>query len=59
MSVKEETSLKLVYELEHGSQNYDANAVEHRITEHCLKTELVDICGSATDSTFASVEVAV
>ena len=56
---REATNLKLVYELDRDSQNYDANAVEHRVQEHCLKTELVDTCGSATDSTFASIEVAV
>ena len=39
--------------------NYDSNAVEHRIHKHVLESEIVDMCGSAVDSTFASVEVAV
>jgi len=51
--------MKLVYQLDHESQNYDTNAVEHRVREHCLKSELVDTCGSAVDSTFASIDIAV
>ncbi len=39
--------------------NYDSNAVEHRIRRHILESEVVDTCGTAVDSTFASVEVAV
>lgn len=51
--------MKLMYQLDEGSANYDENAVEHRIKEHSLKTELVDTCGSAVDSTFASIDVEV
>lgn len=56
---KIDANLKLVYELEQDSHNYDANAVEHRVKEHCLKSELVDTCGSAVDSTFTSIDIAV
>ena len=57
--VKEPTCLKLTYDLKTGStQNYDSNAMEHRIRQHVLKSQLVDTCGSAVDSTFASIEVA-
>ena len=43
--VKEDTNLKLVYQLDNKSKNYDSNADEHRINEHMLKSELVDTCG--------------
>ena len=52
-----EANMKLVYQLDVGSQNYDDNAVEHRIHEHYLKTDLVDTCGTAVDSTFASKQI--
>ena len=51
--------MRLVFELDQASNNYDANAVEHRVKEHCLKSELVDTCGSAVDSTFNSIDIAV
>lgn len=56
---KVDTNLKFVYELASDGQNYDVNAVEHRVKQHVLKSEIVDTCGSATDSTFASIEVPV
>lgn len=56
---KLDTNLKFVYELDTEGQNYDVNAVEHRVKQHVLKSEIVDTCGSATDSTFASIEVPV
>lgn len=57
--IKESTCLKLSYDLKTGAaHNYDSNAMEHRIRQHVLKSELVDTCGSAVDSTFASIEVA-
>lgn len=56
---KEAMNLNLVYDLDVGSQNYDSNAVEHRVRQHSLKTEIVDTCGTAVDSTFTSIEVAV
>ena len=43
--VKEDTNLKLLYQLDNKSKNYDSNADEHRINEHMLKSELVDTCG--------------
>ena len=46
-----------MYGLDSQSANYDKNA-SHRIKEHTLVTEIVDTCGSAVDSTFASIEVA-
>ena len=49
----------MAYDLRTGaSQNYDSNAMEHRIRQHVLKTEVVDMCGQAVDSTFTSIEVA-
>ena len=35
---KEGTNMKLVYELDQSSKNYDTNAVEHRIRQHSLQT---------------------
>ena len=43
--VKEETNLKLEYKLQTDSVNYDQNAT-HRITEHELVTEMVDLSAS-------------
>ena len=33
--------------------------MEHRIRRNVLESQIVDTCGAAVDSTFASVEVAV
>ena len=57
--VKEEANIRLKYQLDSESSNYDKNADEHRITEHTLVSEVVDLTRSGVDSTFASVEVAV
>ena len=57
--VKEEANIRLTYKLDGDSSNYDKNADEHRITEHMLLSEVVDLTRSGVDSTFASVEVAV
>jgi hypothetical protein len=35
--------------------NYDKNAVDHRITQQTLLSTPVDTCGTAVDSTFASI----
>ena len=51
--VKEETNLKLEYKLQTDSVNYDQNAT-HRITEHELVTEMVDLSASQIDAEFAS-----
>jgi len=51
--------LKFSYKLNTQSDNYDANAVEHRIKQHSLVSEIVDTCSMAVDSTFTSIEVAV
>lgn len=42
------------YKLELGV-NYDKNAVEHRINTQTLLSTPVDTCGTAVDSTFASI----
>lgn len=54
--VKEAANLKMHFKLESGN-NYDRNAVDHRISTHTLVSTPVDTCGTAVDSTFASKEI--
>ena len=56
--VQEEANLRFHFDLD-VTENFDSNAVEHRIRRHVLESQIVDTCGTAVDSTFASVEVAV
>jgi hypothetical protein len=41
------------YKLDTGV-NYDKNALEHRVVHQTLESNVVDTCGTAVDSTFAS-----
>ena len=51
--MKEVSNLKMHYKLDTGV-NYDKNALEHRVTRQTLESSVVDTCGTAVDSTFAS-----
>ncbi len=42
------------FQLDNGI-NYDKNAVDHRIVTQTLLSTPVDTCGTAVDSTFASI----
>jgi len=52
--VKVPANIKIHYKLDSGV-NYDKNAIEHRITTQTLLSTPVDTCGTAVDSTFASI----
>jgi hypothetical protein len=52
--VKEAANIKMHFQLDTGI-NYDKNAVDHRITTQTLLATPVDTCGTAVDSTFASI----
>ena len=51
--------MRLTYRLDSKSDNYDRNAVEHRISDHVMVSEVVDLCAKSVDKSFASVDVAV
>lgn len=55
--VKEAGSIKMNYQLDTASSNYDKNAVDHRINTHSLLAVPVDTTGSTVDSTFTSVQL--